>query len=320
MKYFGSVRFFKNLILLFVVVLILAPTLCAVRKHLGLKEVERQVATMEQELERMNGQLSALEQQSEELENALEETVQDVKEQEEKEGFSAEVPGYQYLYPDFYAPEREETEPVWVEGMIYLTFDDGPTSNTDTVLQILAEKDVKATFFVTGPQNAQSDERLRAIVEQGHTLGMHTYCHDYEIIYESVEAFLKDMYQVFTMIREATGEPPTVFRFAGGSINGHNRGIHQELMAEMLRRGFVPYDWNVSAQDATAQTLSVEEVIRNVMGSAVGKQRGIVLLHDGGYQKTTAQALGTIIDRFREQGYQFDRIHTDTQPILFSYE
>lgn len=321
MKYFGSVRFFKNLILLCVVLLIVLPCMIAVQKHIGLCEVERQVAQMESELERMNGQMTELEQQDEQLKDALEETAQDMRDHEarEEEQLSAEGPGYQYLYPDFYAPEREAAEPVWEEGVIYLTFDDGPTSNTDRVLEVLAEKDVKATFFVTGPQNAKAEERLRAIVAQGHTLGMHTYCHDYDIIYESVESFLKDMYQVFEMIRDATGEAPTVFRFAGGSINGHNMGIHQELMAEMLRRGFVPYDWNMSAQDATSRTLPVDEVIRNVMGSAAGKQRGIVLMHDGAYQKTSAEALGTIIDRFREQGFRFDRISANTKPILFSY-
>ena len=322
MKYFGSVRFFKNLILLCVVVCIAIPTALAISKHCGLGTAREQVSKLEAELIQMRDRLDALE-QTETLPEKVPETTEPVEQEPEageQESFTAEVPEYQQLYPDFYAPEREVTEMIREDGVIYLTFDDGPTSNTDTVLRILEEKDVKATFFVTGPKSEESDQRLRAIVEQGHTLGMHTYCHDYEIIYDSVEAYLEDMYQVFTMIREATGETPTVFRFAGGSINAHNQGIHQELMAEMLRRGFIPHDWNVSAQDATAKTLSVDEVIRNVMGSAAGKQRGIVLLHDGGYQRTTAKALGTIIDRFLEQGFRFDRIQTDTKPVLFSYE
>ena len=314
--YFGSVRFFKNLILCCVVMLILVPTLVAVHKHIGLTEVEKQVVQMEAELTQVRRELDALEQQGDDLEAALEEAVQTAA---EEAVFSADIPNYQFMYPDFYAPERAQTTPVQERGVIYLTFDDGPTPNTDAVLQVLAEKDVKATFFVTGRSDEISMRRLRAIVEQGHTLGMHTYCHDYDIIYESVEAFLADMYEVFVMIREATGEAPTVFRFAGGSINSYNSGLYQELMAEMLRRGFIPYDWNMSAQDATSKLLSVETVIDNVMTSAAGKERGIVLLHDGAYQETTAQALGTIIDRFREMGFRFDRIHSDTKPILFAY-
>lgn len=314
--YFGSVRFYKNLILLVVIALILTPTLIAVHKHIGLTEVEKQVEQMEAELVQVREELDALEQQGDDLEAALEDAVQAAS---EEAAFMADVPNYQLMYPDFYAPERVQTAQVQEEGVIYLTFDDGPTSNTDTVLQVLAEKEVKATFFVTGRSDELSAQRLRAIVEQGHTLGMHTYCHDYDTIYESVEAFLADMYEVFVMIREATGETPTLFRFAGGSINGYNSGLYQELMAEMLRRGFIPFDWNMSAQDATSKTLSVETVINNVMNSAAGKSRGIVLLHDGAYQQTTAQALGTIIDRFREMGFRFDRLHTDTKPILFAY-
>lgn len=315
--YFGSIRFFKNLILLCVIVMILVPTTIAVRKHASLALVKEQVAQLEEEVGQMREQLSESERPITELEDTL--VADEEPEISERVDFTADAPEYQSLYPDFYAPQVLNTEQSKTPGMIYLTFDDGPTKNTDTVLQVLAEKDVKATFFVTGPNSEKARERMRAIVDQGHTLGMHTYCHDYDIIYDSVEAFLDDMYQVFVMIKEATGEVPTVFRFAGGSINSHNVGIHQELMAEMLRRGFIPYDWNMSAQDATSKKLSVDNVIKNVLYGASSKSRGIVLMHDGPYQATTAEALGTIIDRLREMGFQFDRIRPEIKPILFDY-
>ena len=93
MKYFGSVRFFKNLILLCVVVLILIPSLFAVKKHAGLKEAEQRVTLMEGELEQMRDRLSDLEQRNEVIGNAPEETEQVTTEREEepKESFSGVV-------------------------------------------------------------------------------------------------------------------------------------------------------------------------------------------------------------------------------------
>lgn len=305
--YFGSVRFFKNLILLCVLAIIAASVTVAVCKHCELVSVKAQVAELQAEAEQNRAALEAWNRLASETAVGASSLY-----------IEAEAPSYQLLYPDFYAP-KPVTEQRYQSGVIYLTFDDGPTENTNLVLDVLAEKNVKATFFVTGQKGQEAEQRLREIVEQGHTLGMHTYCHDYDTIYDSVETFLEDMYQVFSMIREATGETPTVFRFAGGSINSHNSGIYQELIAEMLRRGFVPYDWNISAQDATAEKLSVDTVVQNVLSSAKGKERGIVLLHDGYYQKTTAQALGTIIDYFREKGYTFERIEPNVKPILFGY-
>lgn len=281
-------------------------------------QLERELTQRELEMELLEQQMELLKQRNSELQAAQKEWEEAEKERAEKDAFSAEGLSYQLLYPDFYAPERTETAQIQSEGVIYLTFDDGPSQNTDKVLKILQEKDVKATFFVTGRSDEVSAQRLRAIVEQGHTLGMHSYTHDYDTIYASVEAFLADMYRVFNMIREATGVTPTVFRFPGGSINGYNSGIYQELTAEMLRRGFVPYDWNMSAQDATAKPLSVETVIQNVMSSAGGQSFGIVLMHDSSARKTTVQALSTIIDRFRAMGFQFDRLQPEVKPVLFS--
>lgn len=314
--YFGSVRFFKNLILLCVLVLILVPLALNVYQHHELASAQEQIVQLEAEVEQTRQQLDEVVQQAVEAEAMA--AAAEVVEAVAQARFSAETPAYQELYPDFYAPQPL-AEQSQESGVIYLTFDDGPTKNTDRILEVLAEKDVKATFFVTGHTDGASLERMREIVAQGHTLGMHSFMHDYAVIYDSVEAFLDDMYQVFVLIRETTGETPTVFRFPGGSINSYNSGIYQELMAEMLRRGFVPYDWNISAQDATSKPLAAEEIVENVFASAAGKERGIVLMHDGSSNESTAEALGTIIERFQEMGFRFDRIQPDTKPILFGY-
>lgn len=232
-------------------------------------------------------------------------------------GFVPEAPEWQALYPDFYAPQELDAQTISA-GVMYLTFDDGPSPRTDEILATLAREEVKATFFVVGQTKEENLQRMRAIVEQGHTIAMHSYSHNYKKIYASVEAFLDDMYQIFVQIRDTTGVTPTFFRFPGGSVNAYNYGIYQDIMAEMLRRGFVPCDWNMSAQDATKTPLAPEKIVSNIVNSS-GRSRGVVLMHDSAARTTTAQALPEIIRQLRERGFQLDRLTPDIKPILFSY-
>ncbi|MBR6607585.1 MAG: polysaccharide deacetylase family protein, partial [Oscillospiraceae bacterium] len=93
-------------------------------------------------------------------------------------------------FPDLYAGERPDYLPD--EGkVVYYTFDDGPSQNTVAILDTLREKGVKATFFVTAQQTDDVDSAsvLRRIVQEGHSIGVHTYTHDYREIYADVESY-----------------------------------------------------------------------------------------------------------------------------------
>lgn len=299
--YIGSVRFFKNMILLAVILFIAVPTVLAVYFW-------RLSEGRERDLSEYIGRYEA-------AQTALEEQIEAQKEQRRE----AEAISYQQLYPDFYVTEPMP-EAVAEPGTMYLTFDDGPSGNTEEILSILREKDVKATFFVVtrGGETAVSD--MKQIVEEGHALGMHSYTHDYHTIYDSVEAFLEDYYQLFTLIRDEVGVTPTVFRFPGGSINAYNQGVYQEIIAEMLRRGFVYYDWNLSAEDAFSVSPSREEILHNILDSSGSVNRGIVLMHDSNHCDTTVEALPALIDGLREQGFVFRRIDRTVKPVIFNYK
>lgn len=161
---------------------------------------------------------------------------------------------------------------------------------------------------------------LKRIVEEGHTLGMHTGSHNYTKMYASVEAYLADMYQIFTQIKETTGVAPTLFRFPGGSINGYNGAIYQELIAEMLRRGFVPFDWNISSRDAaTVKLQPADTLVQNVVTAARTVPYGIVLMHDSAAKTTTAKAVGPMIDQLREMGFEFAALTPESRSMLFAY-
>lgn len=285
------------------------------------KQAEEQAKQIEDQAQRIQEQLEKIQ----ELEQQNQQQAEKLKELENQR-ISAPVatpnapdpngPAYQSLYPDFYAPQALDAT-VSKAKTAYLTFDDGPSDNTDTILQTLQEEGVKATFFVIGHSDEKELGRMRRIVQEGHTIGMHSYSHSYKKIYASVEAFLEDMYQVFKLIRDTTGVTPTCFRFPGGSINGYNKAVYKDIKAEMMRRGFVPYDWNVSSGDAGSDGYPPEQLIQNVLGGISGKTRAIVLMHDSAAKKTTAQAVRQMIEGIRDKGFSLEPLDHHVKPILF---
>ena len=227
------------------------------------------------------------------------------------------VPEYTQLYPDFYAPDWEG-ERVTGGQVCCLTFDDGPSANTDRILAVLERYGVKATFFVVGRTGQADQERMRRIVEGGHTLAMHSWSHDYKTVYASVEGFLEEFYQLYQWIYEDTGTYPQLFRFPGGSINGYNRGVYQEIIGEMTRRGFVYFDWNASAQDATVTPLAPSVIAAGCL-KGVGKELVVVLAHDSAPRGTTVDALPAVIEGYQAAGYTFSPLHPGVTPVTMGY-
>lgn len=227
------------------------------------------------------------------------------------------VPEYTRLYPDFYAPEWTG-ETVDGVSVCCLTFDDGPSANTDRVLEILDRYGVKATFFVVGKTGEADQQRMRDIVAAGHTIGMHSWSHDYKKVYASVEAFLDEFNSLYQWIYQVTGVYPSVYRFPGGSLNGYDRGVYQEIIAEMTRRGFVYYDWNASAQDATVTPRPAADITADCL-KGVGRDLVVALAHDSAARGTTVDALPAIIEGYQAAGYTFSALHPGVTPVTFGY-
>ncbi len=227
---------------------------------------------------------------------------------------------YTKLYPDLYV-ENKPAEFKQDEGTIYLTFDDGPSERTPEVLDILKTYGVKATFFVCGGTDEESQKYMKRVVDEGHTIAIHSISHDYGKIYESVESYLADFYETYTCVYEATGVKPEIFRFPGGSINNYNRFTYMQIIAEMTRRGFVYYDWNVSGEDAVkgADWTSIYNNIMNYIPSD-GTGRAIVLLHDSKDKHHTVNVLSDVIEELTDMGYKFDKLDNSVKPTTFSYK
>jgi peptidoglycan/xylan/chitin deacetylase (PgdA/CDA1 family) len=232
-----------------------------------------------------------------------------------KETRAAEEPSYRSMYPEMFVETvHEYTED---DGAAYLTFDDGPSENTATILDTLAENDVKATFFAVYHDTEDEADLLQRMVREGHTVGVHSYSHNYETIYISVEAFLDDFYKEWEHIYEVTGERAWCFRFPGGSINSYNSATYQEIIAEMTRRGFTYFDWNVSSGDASSETYGVSQLTHNVLSGICEKPRGVILMHDAAPKEQSALAVSSIIDGLQEAGYTILPLTQETRPITF---
>lgn len=226
---------------------------------------------------------------------------------------------YMELYPELYA-ENPPTTFKEDSGTVYLTFDDGPSDRTSDILEILDRYGIKATFFVCGGEDEKSQQLMKDIVNAGHTIGVHSVSHDYEKIYSSVESYLDDFYETYMCVYNATGVKPQIFRFPGGSINNYNRFTYMQIIAEMTRRGFVYYDWNVSGEDAV-HGANWTSIYNNIMSGIQSNtaDRAIVLLHDSQSKENTVYVLEDVIDRLLDDGYKFDKLDNTVNPATFTY-
>ena len=201
------------------------------------------------------------------------------------------------------AEEPAKINPVKSSGKkIYLTFDDGPSSNTDQILDILKDYDVKATFFVVGKTDERSVKAYQRIVKEGHTLAMHSYSHRYDEIYESKEAFARDLNSLQEYLYETTGVWPRIYRFPGGSSNTVSKVDMQELIEYLTDIGITYFDWNVASGDAVSRTLPAETIVNNCLSGIEKQKESVILMHDASNKGTTIEALPQIIEAIQEQG------------------
>lgn len=199
---------------------------------------------------------------------------------------------------------------------VYLTFDDGPSSYTDEILDILDEYGVKATFFVVGKTDDVSVNAYKRIVEDGHTLGMHSYSHRYSQIYASREAFVDDLNLLQEYLYETTGVWSHFYRFPGGSSNTASNVSMDELIDYLKSQDITYFDWNIVSGDATGYTVSADSIYNNCVSKLGEYSVAVILMHDASGKHTTVEALPRIIETI--QGMENTvilPIDDDTYPI-----
>jgi len=209
-----------------------------------------------------------------------------------------------------YVPAAPEPSPGRVA---YLTFDDGPDpALTARILAVLAEYQVKATFFVVGYAADHSPGLLRRMVAEGHALANHTLSHRHVRgsagwIYRSPEAYLAELDACDAVIAAATGLHPTLTRPPGGS----HPYLTQDFVDLLQSHGYSTRDWDASAGDSAWPRPSADAILANIMAKSAGgtRSRLIILMHDGGGRhETTLEALPAIIEFLRENGYALETL------------
>lgn len=203
----------------------------------------------------------------------------------------------------------------------YLTFDDGPHENTDKVLDILNSYHIKATFFVNGKESDEDLATYKRIVDEGHTLGNHTYSHEYKEIYASVDAFMSDVKKLEHMLQERAGiTMPKIVRMPGGSNNTlATAAMLQDIKSELEAQGYKIFDWNVSGEDAIRKGVTADEIYNQVLETTKGKDDVVILLHSAAIADGTVEALPRILDYYLEQGYVFHTLDEQNTPeVVFA--
>ena len=199
-------------------------------------------------------------------------------------------------------------------GVIYLTFDDGPSYLTNEILDILDREGIKATFFVCG-----ANESTKRAYNSGHTIGLHSNTHSYSYIYTSSDNYFNDLNNISDKVFNVINIRSNIIRFPGGSSNTisrkYNRGIMSYLTAQVVNRGYNYFDWNVDSNDAGSDINNSSNIYYNVINNVSHNKANVVLMHDSANHRATVNALSDIIRYGKNNGYTFKAIDDNT-PII----
>jgi len=197
----------------------------------------------------------------------------------------------------------------FVQKKVFLTFDDGPSiTNTSKIIEILKKNNIKATFFVVGTKIERYPDIVKEMSDNKMSICVHTYSHDYDKIYKSVDSFLEDIDQCNLAIKKITGKKVTPYiRLPGGSDNlVSGAGKMKKIRAALKVKNIRYVDWNVSSGDALSHLVPTYKLEKNVISQCKNKTTAVVLMHDAYYKTTTVEALPAIISSLKQQGFVFE--------------
>lgn len=193
--------------------------------------------------------------------------------------------------------------------VMYLTFDDGPSSEvTPQILDVLKEYNIKATFFVLGKNAEKNPEVLKRMAKEGHMIANHSYSHSIDYVYSSPEAFMEEINKTRDIIINTVGERSYagVLRFPGGAFRNE-----REEFKEVLLQNDIPYvNWNCLTGDSETLNPVSSNLYNKAIRTANDSERDslVLLMHDTNSKQATVDSLPSIIDYFKKQGFRFDVI------------
>ena len=195
----------------------------------------------------------------------------------------------------------------------FLTFDDGPSTNTKDILDLLLQRNIKATFFVLGTQVERMPETVKRIYEEGHYIANHGYSHVYSSIYSSPEAVLDEFNKCNQVGANAIQVPEYnshLFRFPGGYYGGKYAEIKKQANEILKQNNIAHVDWNALTGDSEKQNPTKEYLMNNLQKTTQGKNSIVILMHDSQAKKVTVETLPEVIDYLQQQGYEFENFYS----------
>ncbi len=199
---------------------------------------------------------------------------------------------------------------------VYLTFDSVAGENTNKILDVLKEYDVKATFFVSGDESETAQAVYKRIVDEGHTLAMHSYSNQYSALYASTDAFYEDTVKLQDFLESVTGVKSVYYRFPGGSFNEISNINMAEFVHVLNENEITYFDWNVTAGDASSD-YTTESVVSNVTNGVANYKTSVVLLHDSSSKEKTVEALDDLIKSLQNMGVELLPIDESTYVVQY---
>ncbi|AND84460.1 polysaccharide deacetylase family protein [Clostridium tyrobutyricum] len=198
--------------------------------------------------------------------------------------------------------------------LIYLTFDDGPSETvTNNILDILKHENIKATFFVIGYKFEGREDVLKRIKEEGHSIGLHTFTHDYKKIYANEASFIDEMNKSGVELKNIIGFSPKIIRFPSGSKDH----LNPNLLDKLHSCGYKIFDWNLCLSDGINYNTPVNKLYTEGTKKCINPNKIFLLAHCSGENKNTCEALPKIIKHYKELGYEFRTITEKTPEYHF---
>ena len=195
---------------------------------------------------------------------------------------------------------------------VFLTFDDGPSILTTSILDILKQQNVKATFFVLGSRVEAMPEVVSRMYEEGHYIANHGYSHVYETIYATPQSVLDEYNKCNDIVKSVIKVPEYnshLFRFPGGLVGGKYAEIKAQAKTLLNQNNIVNVDWNALIGDSEKNNATVDFLLQRMKETVGTKNSVVILMHDAQAKKTTVDALPQIIQYLREQGYEFKNFY-----------
>lgn len=186
----------------------------------------------------------------------------------------------------------------------FLTFDDGPSENvTPLILDVLDRYHIKATFFVLGGMSEKNGIVLNDIRNRGHSIGIHSYSHNYSKVYKNKDSFVNELKMTENVLKQNLGQDfsTRLFRFPGGSFEDYKK----QYIKVLNENGYVSVDWNAVTGDAEFLNPTPEMLLKRLKATVKNKKNIVLLMHDSATKQASAQVLPDVIEYLKAEGYEF---------------